>query len=234
MSEISDEIKAAFNRLGHDIRHQVEEQKGDILNDRAILAPIDGSAIAENHQVLSWEAMHSHYRDVIARDLRWIYRRMSGCDPFENGVDAINRSLPVGRDRVSRILRDAFGDGIQMSHAVSPVVRKHIFYHKTDELFTNEKFRNESELLMFNLMLDEDVAEIMNTYFDHALKGLSVLSGFSMFSKQMANQKIWDIWLMAMNSVYPTMYLSGWTLGTEWKDKDTLKGILSVTEANGD
>lgn len=216
MSDLSDQLNAALESVGHK-----DDEKGTFVNTD------DAEWIKE----VPGYAGFAHYNArTVVKLLRRVYRKDAGRAAPDTPQEALDRTTDLCTKSLVPLVSSAFADGVQIGHGVSHPVKKFDFFKKIDEVFEHEGFREESELFQVSISMDYDASEVIERYFKAAVTMVAAASGFMAITEKQGFNRVWDLWALSTNSASTGMFLAGVFVGKQWKEKDTLAGILSATE----
>lgn len=171
---------------------------------------------------------HFHYDLENVQALRILYREMNGAAPWKDNQEALDSTEECCGSALVNLSLSAFADGFAVAKDDLKVVKKYKFYSKMDQIFDVDTFRSESELYCLALREDIELVEEVERFVRLTAASLAGITVF--LDPQYSPSKIWDLWWMTGNSVTATMYIVGHTIGTRWKENDTLSGILAASE----
>jgi hypothetical protein len=135
----------------------------------------------------------------------------------------------------------AFADGVQIGQGKSSPVRKFKFFKKVDGLFEDESFRTDSEIFAVSIGAEYSAMERIEHYLRYCASWIAGASGFGTMDQETFDKmndgspgstmsRVWDVWLIAAQSVTAGLYAAGVKVGEEWAESDQLAGILAATE----
>lgn len=217
-----------------DLSEQVEKYVNRI-NDRA--TEISGDGVAsdmDQHDIITgtpaFEPMRQHYSRQATIRLRRAYRQMCGGRPFENPVDALNRTRNLVQDFVP-LFFNAMADGAQVGQENTNVVKKMKFFDTMDKVYESETFGTESIAIASGFSLDEDLSKWAHDYLWNSAIFFGAASGFKDMEGNSLH-KVWDGWLFMAQSTCVVGYTVGYQIGQEWKTENVLNSIAAATESS--
>jgi hypothetical protein len=209
-----DEIKESFANY----RDDNKLAKGPL-----IMVPDDEDDLAPGFQ-----AMRAYYGDQLIVAARRGYHHFAGSTMPTQGEELVLRTAPVMGPAMVKLLLRAFADGVLISQKQDYQVLISWHFHIVDALFADETFRNTSNTMATGFAADASINEFFTEYVQACLVGLAHATGFA--HGEVNPNKVWDLWLLAGNSVVTTSYLAGSRLGSVWRERDVLDGIEIATE----
>lgn len=216
MSDLSEQIDTALENIGNkdtDPWTMVQNKKDSDWKD---LPGFDG--------------FQSHNAMEVVKVLRRIYRREAGRSLPTTPQEALDRTEDLCTKKLGEICYAAFADGVQVGHGISSPVKKYSFFKKLDKVFDHEGFRSESDLFQITVRMDFEASEAIDRYFKAAVLMIAGSSGFMSITDQHTLNRVWDLWALASNSASTGLFVAGVMVGKQWREKDTLSGILAATE----
>jgi hypothetical protein len=214
MSDLSERLSAALNNIGaKDTSQWVNTNKAEWIKDTP-----------------GFEGFQRHNAMTVVRALRRVYRRECGKEFPQTPQEALDRTEGPCTEKLLPVCRAAFADGVQVGHGISHAVKKFSFFKKLDEVFDHDGFREESELFQVTVQMDYAANEEIERYFKAASIMIAGASGFTSITEKHTLNRVWDLWALACNSASTGLFLAGVQVGKEWREKDTLSGILAATE----
>lgn len=218
MSEFSEEIRTTVEKINHSVGGEE-------------FIEVNESGIAD--RTTGFKSARQYFDVEALKVIRRIYRRSAG-RRWETGRKAMDETEPDCVPALAAVLGHAFCAALLVGQGLSHAVKKHAFMGTIDEVFENESFKAETELMYMNTVLeDPDVAQVMRDYLRITASHVASAGGF-LIANERNTIRVWDVWNLGSQSAVMGMYICGYEIGKRWSEQDVLQGILSATEEKHD
>lgn len=213
MSDLVGEIRAMF-----------EKDRDEISPE----SPMKMVSDSELKMTPGLRGMREYFQERINRATRRGYRLHAGAPLNPDHKQAMyDTSEPMLAHTVA-IGLGAFSAGVMMGQQNDHLVRLKIFQGDPDALFEMKEFREAAKNMALGFSNDDEVVEFFTDYAKGAMEQMGVMTGFLRRSGN--PNKVWDLWIFTSTGLVTASYMAGCRLGTTWREKDVLDGILMATE----
>lgn len=211
MTDLIDEVRASFEQAKNSETGGVTVMSGDGM----IQAP-------------GFMAMKKYFEDRISIVTRRGYRHFAGAT-LTNDADALlKQTAQVMTAPMMATLFRAFSDGVLIGHLNNHLVRMAVHFDQAENLWDDDDFLQASKDLSSGFADDDEVCTYFGEYLMGGVNHLSHVTGYA--HTQTDPVKVWDLWVMGGSACVCASYIAGTKLGTMWRERDVLDGIVIATE----
>jgi len=207
-----DEIQAAFNSESREAVERAGPGKLHLIDDER-----DGELAP------GFTAMRAYYHDRLLVTVRRGYRQFAGSFLGDGIDDAVTKTMGYLGPNVTMLVIRAFADGVMIGRQNIPLVVTAFTGKKVDELFGEQEYNDQVDLLTADFSTDSEVQEHFNVYIYEALTHMTHATGVAHSENKV--DKIWDVWLLTGTATLAASYLAGHRMGVSWKERDVLEGV---------
>ena len=224
MSEFSERVQAEFNQM---VRQAIGDEADNLEPDQTYYRDLNAALGDEFDPEYT-------IPDVIAALMK-PYRYYAG-RVWASTEDAYTTTQEMCREALRDFCTKALVGGMHIGQNELPVVKKYMFFQKPSELLGDDSFKTEVDSAALTLSLDYDFMEFMSTYARLSSEAMFQAAHYTDQPGDMdkIQRGLWALWFIAFNSVSQTCYLVGRRHGEKNKVSNTLAGILSATDSQGE
>lgn len=163
-------------------------------------------------------AARVYYAEQTKMCLRRAYRKFAGKTLPDDSDECFRETGEVLGTLFTEMVLCAFCDGVQVGQGSSHVVQMKKFYDSLEEVFVNDTFRRDSQMMMLTFSAATDVQAFFVEFVMSSALALAHFAGFA--HGHHMSHKIWDLWLISGSSMVTAAYIAGHQLGGIWSERD--------------
>jgi len=214
MTDLADEVKASFETAKDEVADEespVTITRGDV----AELAP-------------GFPAMQEYFSQRLLIVARRGYRFHAGGTLPTNSDELVELTKEQMLPPLIATAIGAFADGVMLGHRDNHLVKMCFHFDNVEHLYHDDDFRATSMRMALGFAGDNEVRDYFSYYVQNALDQMAHLCGFA--HREVNPGKVWDIWLLSGTACVTASFLAGTKMGTAWRERDELDGIVIATE----
>jgi len=214
--DLAEEVKVSFEKSKEEVTGETDGATGGVVMASDELAP-------------GFLAMKEYYERQLLMITRRGYRQFAGSSMPTSGDELVLLTATKMTAPLVAVTLGAFTDGVMIGHQDDHRVKMCFHFNNVDHLFHDQGFRDSALKMAFGFAGDAGVTEYFQEYCAGAMAHMSHLTGFA-HSTGVQPSKVWDLWLLVGTACITASYLAGTKMGTSWRERDALDGIVIATE----